>query len=136
MEFDFRMRFKRGADPARLEELMERLGGAGCDDAVVGIGRQGYIALDFTREAQSESDAILSALRDVQRGVPNAELVELILDVHLIVSAGDRSEPTNEHDFDELWGREIDRRASELDAGTVETIPWQAQRERLRRSRS
>lgn len=39
---------KRGTD------LVERLGAAGCDDALVGIGRVGHLSLEFTRQAVME----------------------------------------------------------------------------------
>ncbi len=49
---------------------------AGCDDALVGVGQPGRIALDFTREARSASEAVLSAIKDVQRAIPGARLIE------------------------------------------------------------
>jgi putative addiction module component (TIGR02574 family) len=47
----------------------------------------------------------------------------------------DSLDPATEQDVEEAWMREIDRRASELDAGTAETIPWETVRARLRASR-
>jgi hypothetical protein len=41
MEFEFEMKFKLGAGSADPEALVERLGAAGCDDALVGIGLPG-----------------------------------------------------------------------------------------------
>jgi hypothetical protein len=59
--------------PARyLDALFE----AGCDDAVVGTGMSGLIALTFNRDAQTASEAISSALRDVLQAIPDARLVE------------------------------------------------------------
>ena len=69
MEYDFTLRFKLQAATYSVEQLIERLGEAGCDDATVGIGQSGRIALNFTREAASASDAVLSA-------IPGAELIE------------------------------------------------------------
>ena len=54
-----------------------------------------------------------------------AELAKLLID---------SLDPTTEQDLDEAWMREIDRRTAELDAGTLQTIPWDAVRARLRRS--
>ena len=48
----------------------------GCDDALVGIGKPGRIALDFTREADSAEEAVISALSAVKRAIPDAEFVE------------------------------------------------------------
>jgi putative addiction module component (TIGR02574 family) len=46
----------------------------------------------------------------------------------------DSLDPKTEQDVEEAWMREIDRRTAELDAGTVQTIPWNTVRARLRRS--
>ena len=48
----------------------------GCDDALIGIGKPGRIALDFTREANSAEEAVLSALDDVKRAIPDATFIE------------------------------------------------------------
>lgn len=77
MEYDFELRFKL-ADPGRVgDDVVERLGEAGCDDALVGIGAPGRVALMFTREAGSAKQAILSALEDVKRALPDSELIEV-----------------------------------------------------------
>lgn len=76
MEFDFLMRLRIDAN-ADLSEVIERLAEAGCDDAVVGVGRPGRVALEFIRNASSVQDAIRSALLDVKRAMPNAELFEI-----------------------------------------------------------
>lgn len=34
-------------------------------------------------------------------------------------------EPAAEPDVEAAWSKEIERRVAELDAGTVETIPWE-----------
>jgi predicted DNA-binding transcriptional regulator AlpA len=81
MEFEFGMKFKVGAGSAEMDALVERLGAAGCDDAVVGVGQPGRIALDFAREAPSVKSAIISALRDVKSAIPNAELIEVTPDL-------------------------------------------------------
>ncbi len=80
MEFEFGMKFKISAEGADSKELVERLGEAGCDDAVIGTGQPGRIALEFTRNARSVKDAIISALRDVKKAVPDAELIEVTPD--------------------------------------------------------
>ena len=75
-EYDFVLRFKLTEGSADANDLVERLGATGCDDAVVGIGQPGRIALNFTREADSAQQAIISALEDVKRAIPDAELIE------------------------------------------------------------
>jgi hypothetical protein len=76
MEYDFVLKFKLAEGSADSNDLVERLGEAGCDDAVVGIGQPGRIALKFTREADSAQQAFISALEDVRRAIPDAELIE------------------------------------------------------------
>lgn len=76
MEYDFVLKFKLADGNADASDPVERLGAAGCDDATVGIGQPGRIALAFTRDADSAQQAILSALEDVKRAIPEAELIE------------------------------------------------------------
>ena len=45
----------------------------------------------------------------------------------------DSLDSATEQGVEEAWAREIDRRASDLDAGTAETIPWETVRARLRK---
>ena len=76
MEYDFVLKFKLPEGSADANALVERLGEAGCEDAAVGIGQPGRIALNFTREAASAQQAIISALEDVKRAIPDAKLIE------------------------------------------------------------
>jgi predicted DNA-binding transcriptional regulator AlpA len=80
VEFEFGMKFKIGASDGKPEEMVERLGKAGCDDAAVGIGQPGRVALDFAREARSIKEAMIGALRDVRKALPAAELIEVTPD--------------------------------------------------------
>lgn len=75
-EYDFSLRFDASAVDCSLEECVERLAASGCDDAIVGIGIPGRIALDFTRAAKSADDAVLSAISDVHEALPQARLIE------------------------------------------------------------
>lgn len=75
-EYEFILKFRlpdAGADPQRFIAALAK---AGCDDATVGVGQRGRIALDFAREADSAIEAVVSAVRAVQRAIPGAELVE------------------------------------------------------------
>lgn len=62
---------------AWLDPLFE----AGCDDATVGTGRRGSIALDFSREADSAEAAVRSAIADVLSAIPGARLAEIAPDL-------------------------------------------------------
>jgi hypothetical protein len=76
MEFTFKLYYQLTSDDNNRDVLAERLGEAGCDDALVGIGQPGRIALEFTREADSAFSALTSALADVKRAIPTAKLIE------------------------------------------------------------
>ncbi|MGH9439613.1 MAG: helix-turn-helix transcriptional regulator [Terriglobia bacterium] len=75
-DYEFTLKFNLtdpGADP---DQCIAALAAAGCDDALVGVGQSGRIALNFTRSARSAFEAISSALRDVRKAIPKAVLVE------------------------------------------------------------
>lgn len=80
MEYEFTLKFMLVPSDADADELVERLGAAGCNDALVGIGQTGRLALDFTREANSAKQAIFSALAEVKRVITDAKLVEITPD--------------------------------------------------------
>jgi len=63
-EFEFQL-FCRDVttdDESFLDSLYE----AGCDDAIVSF-KDGYLCLDFSRQAESAEDAVVSAIRDFKR---------------------------------------------------------------------
>lgn len=76
MEYLFTLKYRLAEQDRDMDVLVERLGEAGCDDALVGIGQPGRVALEFTREADSAEAAVRSALADVKRAVPAAQLIE------------------------------------------------------------
>jgi predicted DNA-binding transcriptional regulator AlpA len=76
MEYLFTLKYQLAEHDSDPYDLVERLGEAGCDDALVGIGQPGRLALEFTREAKSAKAAVRSALEDVKRAIPSATLVE------------------------------------------------------------
>jgi hypothetical protein len=59
-----------------VDGLAERLAEAGCDDATLGVGLRGRVALLFAREGESAAKAVLGAIRAVRRAVPEARLLE------------------------------------------------------------
>jgi hypothetical protein len=75
-EYEFTLKFSLENPEADPETCVEKLGSAGCDDALIGIGKNGRIALDFVRESSSAYDAVSSALKDVKKAIPKAKLVE------------------------------------------------------------
>ncbi|NZA26832.1 DNA-binding protein [Luteimonas sp. SJ-92] len=75
-EYEFTLKFRLPDAHADPEQFIAALAAAGCDDATVGIGQQGRLALDFAREAGSALEAIVSAVQAVKGAIPGAELVE------------------------------------------------------------
>lgn len=63
-EFDFALIVRGVSELA--DEVQDALFEAGCDDATVSM-QHGLLYIEFSRAAKSLKDAILSAIRDVQR---------------------------------------------------------------------
>jgi predicted DNA-binding transcriptional regulator AlpA len=80
MEYTFTLRYQLPEGQCDHDDLMERLGAAGCEDALVGLGQLGRVALEFAREAASAQVAFVSALEDVRRAIPDARLIEAVPD--------------------------------------------------------
>ncbi len=75
-EYHFTLKFALPPNEGDSDALVERLFSAGCDDALVGSGLQGRLALQFTRESPTGAEAVRSAIDDVLRAVPGAVLAE------------------------------------------------------------
>ena len=75
-EYEFTLKFRLPDANAAPEQFIDALVDAGCDDATVGIGQRGRIALDFSRDATNAQEAIVSAVQAVKSAIPGAELVE------------------------------------------------------------
>jgi putative addiction module component (TIGR02574 family) len=69
-------------------------------------------------------DQIFREALELEQG-DRAELAKILID---------SLDPAAAAEVEEEWMREIDRRAAELDSGSVRSIPWDAVRSRLRRS--
>lgn len=76
MEYEFTLKYQLDATDCHPDDLVERLGAAGCDDALIGIGQPGQLGFKFTRAAASAQDAVKSALAAIRQVVPTAKLVE------------------------------------------------------------
>lgn len=77
MEFTFKLSYELLDKDVDIDVLIERLGNAGCNDAVVGVGKPGRITLEFTRQAHDVLAARASALADVKKAIPTAKLTEV-----------------------------------------------------------
>ncbi|ORM67507.1 helix-turn-helix transcriptional regulator [Pantoea rwandensis] len=80
MEFEFTLRFQL-SEVVSDDEALERLGAAGCTDALVGTGVAGKFSLMYCREAGSAQQAIRDALAEVTQALPDAELIEAAPDL-------------------------------------------------------
>jgi predicted DNA-binding transcriptional regulator AlpA len=76
VEYIFTLKYQLAEQDCDQDALVERLGAAGCDDALVGVGQPGRLALEFSREADSAEAAVRTALADVKLAVPSATLIE------------------------------------------------------------
>lgn len=75
-EYEFTLKFRLPDAHTDPELFIDALAEVGCDDAVVGVGQQGRIALEFHREAANALEAIVSAVQAVKGAIPGAELIE------------------------------------------------------------
>lgn len=80
-EFDFLLKFDLHNPETDPEKFVNALHKAGCDDAVIGIGQHGRIALNFTRKASTAYEAVASAITAVKKAIPEARLVEATPDL-------------------------------------------------------
>lgn len=87
--YEFKLVFKLQIHQNDPASHIEALAKAGCDDALVGLGRTGRIALDFAREARSAKVAVRSAINDVRKAIPQATLIEAAPDFVSITDAAD-----------------------------------------------
>lgn len=75
-EYDFTLKFSFKNSQIDPDSYVEALSAGGCDDALIGVGKKGYISLNFIREASSAYEAISTAIADVKSVIPWASLIE------------------------------------------------------------
>lgn len=73
--YEFTLKF---AVPDDLDMALQEavLFESGCDDALLGLGQKGRLALEFCREAISAHEALTSAITNVKSAIPEARLIE------------------------------------------------------------
>jgi len=74
-EHNFIFKFKLDSNK-ELDVYLNELCEAGCDDSLVGCGREGWLAMDFTRSADCLKHAVESAMMDVRTVIGNT-LIEI-----------------------------------------------------------
>jgi len=77
MEFAFTLRYRLASPCRDYDALAAQLAACGCEDALVSINRAGNLVLDFLRPADSAAAGLSSAIADVQRALPTAELIDI-----------------------------------------------------------
>ena len=82
-DYEFTLIFDLPDSDADPEDYIDALAAAGCNDAVIGIGQRGRVALYFGRTATSAGEAYLTALRDVHNAIPRSVMVAAYLPAHL-----------------------------------------------------
>lgn len=70
MTHTFTLRFNLPPAQPDPRHWLDALFEAACDDATVGVGRLGVIALDFVRDAPTREEAVSTAITDVKRAIP------------------------------------------------------------------
>ncbi|MYM32924.1 hypothetical protein GTP44_01530 [Duganella sp. FT50W] len=77
MEFAFTLRYRLPSQCRDDDQLAGQLAACDCADARVSVNRAGYLVLEFLRAADSPAAALSSAIADVQRALPSAELIDI-----------------------------------------------------------
>lgn len=75
-EYEFTLKFALSSPRLDGSLYIEQLYERGCDDALIGVGQPGYIALNFIRASETAKSAIHSAKSDVEAVIPHAILIE------------------------------------------------------------
>lgn len=74
--WDFALTFRLPEGGEVPSDWLDALFAAACDDATIGVGKRGYIALDFTRDGDLAKHAVRSAIAAVNKAIPGAVLTE------------------------------------------------------------
>jgi len=76
-EFEFELIFKITDEDSNPDIYMDALFEAGCDDAIVAMGKNGILSLSFIREDEDAYKALRSAIFSVKKAISNAVLIEV-----------------------------------------------------------
>jgi hypothetical protein len=78
---------------------------------MLGIGKLGYLALDFIREAPNAFEAVTSAIANIKQAIPEAALIEATPDLGGISDTA-RNAQNDFFDFIELTVIRLSRNAA------------------------
>ena len=73
-EFDLIFTLPEGADDE--DAILDSLYEAGCDDAVVGLGRRGSVGVAFVREGRDAEAVVARAIGQAVAGLPAGAVLE------------------------------------------------------------
>lgn len=76
-EYTFTLTYQLDDQDDQHDDIVERFGEAGLTDFMLGIGRTGYLSLGVVRAGRTAEIALRSALADVSRMLPRAQLLEV-----------------------------------------------------------
>lgn len=74
--YEFTLKYHIGDKSLSMDDIDDRLFEAGCGDALIGHNGNGQFSLDFCREANTAWRAVLSAMRCVEKALPEARITE------------------------------------------------------------
>ncbi len=80
-EFEFTLKFSLPDTNTAEDVLIKRLEEEGCDDALIGLGTSGRLALLFNRKGKTGLATVVSAIKNVEAAIPGIQLVEATPDL-------------------------------------------------------
>lgn len=85
-KYKFSLGFKVSDPDENPEKHIDALFEAGCNDATISTGKRGHVQLDFMRESHNLTEALTSAISNVQAAIPDADLVDVTFGKDLVYS--------------------------------------------------
>ena len=76
-EYNLTLKFNLQDSNINPEIYIDKLYESGCDDAIIGTDKQGYISLNFIRKSRSAYEAISSAIENIKKAIPQAVLINI-----------------------------------------------------------
>jgi len=97
MEYTFTLKYQLSESTYDSDELIAKLAQAGCDDALIGLGIPGRIALEFIRESDSAKQAIDEAIQQISTVLPDERPFEVSPDYVGLTDVADLIDVTRQN---------------------------------------
>lgn len=120
-DYEFTLKYRLPLATVDIDILIEQLGAAGCNDALIGIGVNGSLSFNFSREADCALDAVSSALADIHSVIPQAQLIEAAPDLVGLTDIG-KALRTSRQYVRVLWEKNRDTFPNPIHEGS--TVLW------------